>query len=111
MTLTFKESVRAGQLLERQGDPGLEPLTAEELLELQELERRAKLEALPPELADDPSTPLVDETSRPKLSGGDYFRDELKRDVRETAEDVGRAAGKGLLAVLGEFLKGLFTRR
>lgn len=115
MTLTFKESVRAGELLnlEKRNQEGKgEPLSEAEQLELDDLKRRALQEAIPPELPDDPNTLLVDESRRPELDGsGDYFAKELKRDVRETVEDVGRAAGRGFLSVVGEFFKGLFTRR
>ncbi len=40
------------------------------------------------ELPDDPSTPFVDETRSPNIGGGDYKREQLARDARETIADV-----------------------
>lgn len=82
-------------------------LTVDEQAELLRLRREL---AAAPEVADDPTT-LADEARRPELDGsGDYFTQQVKRDVRETAEDVGRAAGRGFLSIVGEFFRGLFRR-
>lgn len=40
------------------------------------------------EVADDPTTPFVDETRSPLIRGGDYKREQMERDARETVADV-----------------------
>jgi hypothetical protein len=76
-------------------------LTVPQQLELDRL--RTKMSVTEMERADNPDTLLVDETRSPNLSDdGDYKRQQIARDVKETVADV--KEGVGFLA----WLLGLF---
>lgn len=76
--------------LQRQVAADVEPLTVEQAAELRSLQLEL---AAAPEVADDPSTPFVNETRMPNLDGTDYGAEQLRRDVRETVADVKVAVG------------------
>jgi hypothetical protein len=58
-------------------------LSVADELELRELRREL---AMAPEVADDKSTPFIDESRRPQLDGTDYLDEQKKRDCDEFAK-------------------------
>lgn len=83
---------------------GREQLTAAERAELERLEREL---AMAPEVADDKSTPFIDESRRPQLDGTDW-NDFNNAMCREEAKQMGLKYGLPLvkLAVESLLLKG-----
>lgn len=102
--MNLDDQVRLDEL--RQLMRSKETMTLEQLDELSRLEARAELElpctaARPEGCESDGAGGL-----KPGASEKKYFKEQLERDVAETAQDVGR----GLLSVFFAWLKSRFGR-